>query len=451
MKTSPLAPARFPDMDPVDGVQFATAATGVKYKGRDDVLLVHLSPGTAVAGVFTKSSTRADPVLDCQTKIGTESDAAAAFLINAGNANAFTGHQGQATVSELTQAVSRCLDLPESRVFTSSTGVIGEPLDHTQITAHLDAMTASLGTASFEAAASAIRTTDTYPKAACRTVDVDGKTVTLAGIAKGSGMIAPDMATMLVYIFTDAALTQSDAQSLVSNLADSTFNCITVDSDTSTSATLLVAATGASGVRVTENNLGFMEALRRVMTDLAHQVVRDGEGAQKLIEVRVGGAVSDASAKTVALAIANSPLVKTAIAGEDANWGRVVMAVGKAGEPAERDKLSIAFGGIAVAQNGVCVEGYDAAPVAAHLAGCDIFLDVDYSLGAGLAVVWTTLGIFNFAHGAFIAVGAYAAWQVGSGDAWGLGTLAGAVSAASECLGLRRLAAEPLVGSPTVW
>jgi glutamate N-acetyltransferase/amino-acid N-acetyltransferase len=292
-------------------------------------------------------------------------------------------------VKGITGAVAGALDLPEARVFTSSTGVIGEKLPDDRITAKLDELAGTLSPSGLADAARAIMTTDTFPKGSTTTVMIDDQPVQIAGIAKGSGMIAPDMATMLVYIFTDAVIEQPVLQSMVSVLNDSTFNCITVDSDTSTSDTLLVAATGASGIRVTEHSMGFMEGLRRVMLDLAHQVVRDGEGATKFVEISVTGASSDTDARTHAMAIANSPLVKTAVAGEDPNWGRVVMAVGKSGAPANRDTLSIWFGPLLVAKDGWVYPGYNEDEAAAYMKNDAIQIHVDLGLGGGTATVWT--------------------------------------------------------------
>ncbi|WP_187428433.1 Glutamate N-acetyltransferase 2 [Roseobacter fucihabitans] len=385
---SPLAPASFPDLPIIDGVRFATVAAGVKYQGRTDVMLAQLVPGTAIAGVFTKSSTRSASVLDCQAKLGGNSDDGAAILVNSGNSNAFTGRGGVAAVETITQAAATACAVPQKRVFTSSTGVIGEPLPFERITSHLDALAGSLDEKAIESAARAIMTTDTFPKGACTTVTLRGGTINIAGIAKGSGMIAPDMATMLVYIFTDAKISQSELQGLVSQHNAKTFNCITVDSDTSTSDTVLVAATGESGVDVNGQS-AFSQALYGVMLDLAHQVVRDGEGARKFVEIAVTGALDDAEARVHALSIANSPLVKTAIAGEDANWGRVVMAVGKSGATADRDLLSIRFGDVVVAENGWVSPGYDESKAAAHMKGDTLVIGVDIGLGQGRATVWT--------------------------------------------------------------
>jgi len=385
---SPLAPARFPNLPIIDGVQFATCAAGVRYQGRTDVMLATLVPGTTIAGTFTRSTTRAAPVLDCQAKIGGNSDAGAAILVNSGNANAFTGKHGITAVEAITAATSTAVNIPQARIFTSSTGVIGEPLAYERITAALDELAAKLSAANIEPAARAIMTTDTFPKGAAAKVEVGGKTVSIAGIAKGSGMIAPDMATMLVYIFTDAAVDQSILQAMVSEATETTFNCITVDSDTSTSDSLIVAATGASGVDVGANS-GFKDALHGVMLDLAHQVVRDGEGATKFVEVAVTGAANNADAKTHALAIANSPLIKTAIAGQDPNWGRVVMAIGKSGAAADRDLLTIRFGDVEVARDGWQHPQYSEAAAAAHMKGENIVIGVDLGLGDGRATVWT--------------------------------------------------------------
>ncbi len=387
-KTSPLAPAGFPDLPAIDGVRFATVEAGVRYTGRTDVMLAVLDPGTSVAGVFTRSATRAAPVLDCQDKIGGSSDGPAAILVNSGNANAFTGHYGQNSVAEVTQAVAKATGVPVERVFTSSTGVIGEPLPHDRIVSQLEALKSGLSRHAIEDAARAIMTTDTFPKGASAQVEIDGKTVSIVGIAKGSGMIAPDMATMLVYIFTDALVDQSALQSMLGAQTDRTFNCITVDSDTSTSDSLLLCATGASGVNAT-GNAAFAEALESVMLDLAQQVVRDGEGATKFVEIRVTGAASDADAKVHGLAIANSPLVKTAIAGEDPNWGRVVMAIGKAGATADRDLLSISFGDILVAEKGWVSPDYREEDAAAYMKGQDLVIAVDLGLGEGRSTVWT--------------------------------------------------------------
>jgi len=385
---SPLAPTGFPTLPVIEGVKFASIAAGVKYQGRTDVMLATLVPGTVVAGAFTRSATRSAPVLDCQAKLGQTSDQGAAILVNSGNSNAFTGKGGVAAVEAITDAVARACDLPQTRVFTSSTGVIGEPLPFERITAVLDTLAASTKANGIAAAAKAIMTTDTFPKGSFAKIEIDGRTVSISGIAKGSGMIAPDMATMLVYIFTDAKISQPALQALVSAQNEKTFNCITVDSDTSTSDSLIVAATGTSGVAV-DDNPEFARALLGVMQDLAHQVVRDGEGATKFVEITVTGAANGADAKTHAMSIANSPLVKTAIAGEDANWGRIVMAVGKSGAAADRDRLGIRFGDVEVAKNGWRSENYSEEAAAAHMKGDHIVIGVEIGLGMGAATVWT--------------------------------------------------------------
>lgn len=388
-KVSPLAPEAFPDLPVIEGVSFAAAQAGVRYKGRTDVMLARLVAGTTMAGVFTRSATRSAPVLDCQGKIGLDSTEGAAIIVNSGNSNAFTGKNGVVSTRAVTNAAAKALGLPESRVFSSSTGVIGEPLPHDRITAKLDELAGKLDKSAISDAARAIMTTDTFPKGAAAEIAIDGKVVKIAGIAKGSGMIAPDMATMLVYIFTDAAAERDDLQRLLSELTDVTFNCITVDSDTSTSDTLLLAATGASGVKVDAGTKAFREALHGVMLDLAHQVVRDGEGATKFVEVAVTGAETDADAKTHAMAIANSPLIKTAIAGEDPNWGRVVMAIGKSGAAADRDLLTIRFGDLLVAEDGWVSPDYDEAAAAAYMKGEYLRISIDLGLEQGACTVWT--------------------------------------------------------------
>ncbi|MFY0659551.1 MAG: bifunctional glutamate N-acetyltransferase/amino-acid acetyltransferase ArgJ [Shimia sp.] len=386
---SPLAPEHFPNLPVIGGVSFSAIEAGIKYSGRKDVMLAVLQPGSTVAGVFTKSATRSAAVLDCQTKIGSEDPSGAAILVNAGNANAFTGSNGESSVRAVTQAVAACTGLPESRVFTSSTGVIGEPLPHGRITSKLEALRGELSEDNIEDAAEAIRTTDTFAKGACTSIKVGDKTVNIAGIAKGSGMIAPDMATMLVYIFTDAKISRAELQTLVSELNEVTFNAITVDSDTSTSDTLLVAATGASEVELSSDSVEFKNALHDVMRDLAHQVVRDGEGATKFVEVKVTGAQTTADARIHASSIANSPLVKTAIAGEDPNWGRVVMAIGKSGAAADRDLLSIRFGDLLVAENGWVSPTYKEEDGSDYMKQQNIVVHVDLGLGDAEDTMWT--------------------------------------------------------------
>lgn len=388
LPVSPLAPASFPELPVIKGVRFAAAAAGVKYQGRTDVMLAVMDPGTAVAGVFTRSKTRSAPVLDCQAKLGGAAESGAAILVNSGNSNAFTGHYGQKSVAQITAAIADAAGVPADRVFTASTGVIGEPLPHDRIVAKIDELNSALDVNAIEGAAKAIMTTDTFAKGACATVGIGGKTVKIAGIAKGSGMIAPDMATMLVYIFTDAKVEQSALQDQLVEICNRTFNCITVDSDTSTSDSLMLCATGASGIDAT-GNAEFAAGLERVMRDLSHQVVRDGEGATKFVEIQVTGAASDSEAKVHGMSIANSPLVKTAIAGEDPNWGRVVMAIGKSGAAADRDLLSISFGDVLVAEKGWVSPDYKEELGAAEMQKQEITIKVDLGLGSGKATVWT--------------------------------------------------------------
>ncbi len=391
-KVSPLAPPRFPDLPAIGGVSLATAQAGVRYGGRTDVMLARLAPGTAVAGTFTRSRTRSAPVRDCEAKLGGPSDGPAAILVNSGNSNAFTGRAGLAAVEALCVRTAEALGTAPARVFTSSTGVIGEPLPWERIAGALPGLAASLAAGDapggLEAAARAIMTTDTFPKGACATADLPGGPVRIAGIAKGSGMIAPDMGTMLVYVFTDAQAERGWLQEVVSGATERTFNRITVDGDTSTSDTLLLAATGASGLDAT-GSAAFAAAVERVFLDLALLVVRDGEGAAKLIEVAVTGAASEADAKRVAFSIANSPLVKTACAGEDANWGRIVMAVGKSGAEADRDRLLIRFGDIVVARDGARAPDYSEEAASAYMKRSELVLGVDLGLGAFAATVWT--------------------------------------------------------------
>ena len=389
MAKSPLAPAQFPTLPNVAGVRFGTLAAGIKYQNRSDVMLAELAPGTSIAGVFTQSATRSAAVLDCQKKLGLPAAGGAAILVNSGNANAFTGHRGMASVEALTKALSDQLELSETRVFTASTGVIGEPLPHEKISTRIPELIADLDAEGIAMAAQAIMTTDTYPKGASAQVETPSGPVNIVGIAKGSGMIAPDMATMLAYIFTDAQIEQAELQGLLSLLNEVTFNAITVDSDTSTSDTLILAATGASGHRVSAQNTAFAEGLHQVMRDLAHQVVRDGEGARKFVEVRLTGAASDQDAKQHAKAIANSPLVKTALAGEDPNWGRIVMALGKSGAAAERDLIKIWLGDILVAEQGWVATSYSEERGAAYMKNAELVIAVDLGMGNGAAIVWT--------------------------------------------------------------
>lgn len=388
---SPLAPASFPALPEIDGVRFAAGAVGIKKANRVDVMLAEIAPGSAIAGVFTRSATRSAAVLDCQSKLARLSgDEGFAIVVNSGNANTFTGKRGVTDVELVAEAAGKALGIPASHVFTSSTGVIGEPLPASKITDALPGIAASLDATATEPAARAIMTTDTFPKGAVATLDLDDTPVTIMGFAKGSGMIAPDMATMLGYIFTDAAIAPDVLQAMLSGCNRASFNAVTVDSDTSTSDTVLMAATGRAGnPRITAPHAAFQTALLQVMQDLAHQIVRDGEGATKFVEVRVSGADSDADADRVARAIANSPLVKTAIAGEDPNWGRIVMAVGKSGAKADRDLLTIRFGDILVAEQGWVAESYTEDAGAGYMKQQELLIDVDLGLGQGAATVWT--------------------------------------------------------------
>ncbi len=386
---SPLAPEGFPDIGVIDGVRFSSAAAGVKYKGRTDVMLAQLSAGSTIAGVFTSSATRSAPVLDCQEKLGLISDEGAAIIVNSGNSNAFTGKIGTDAMKAVVNGVADKLSLSPERVFSASTGVIGEPLPADRIINKLDDLVRDLSENGIEDAARAIMTTDTYAKGAVAEVQIGAKTVKIAGIAKGSGMIAPDMATMLVYLFTDAQVPQEDLQTLLSEVNKYTFNAITVDSDTSTSDTVLLAATGGSKVVVTKDTTEFKAGLHSVMRDLAHQVVRDGEGASKFVEIEVIGAQNDRDAKTHAFAIANSPLVKTALAGSDPNWGRIVMAIGKSGALADRDRIKIWFGDILVATDGFVAPSYTENDGATYMQKAELRIRVDIGLGAGHFTAWT--------------------------------------------------------------
>jgi glutamate N-acetyltransferase/amino-acid N-acetyltransferase len=394
---SPLAPkAGFPSLPRIAGVEFAAVAAGVRYPNRKDVMLVRLAPGTAIAGAFTLSSTRAACVLDCEAKLRVKvtPDTGAAIVVNSGNANAFTGAVGQTSVDAVTGSVATALNLPAARVFSSSTGVIGEPLPHDRITARISDLLAALDESAIEMAARAIMTTDTFPKGASAEVQGDGGMIRISGIAKGSGMIAPDMATMLVYIFTDAKISAANLQKMVSRQVDDSFNAITVDSDTSTSDALIVAATGRSGAAEIANlrspaAKAFEAALGAVMLDLAQQVIRDGEGATKFVEIAVTGAATREDAHRVAMSIANSPLVKTAIAGQDPNWGRIVMAVGKSGAKADRDRLSIRFGDILVAEKGWRNPDYTEADGTAYMKRDSLVISVDLGLGRAARRVWT--------------------------------------------------------------
>ena len=393
---SPLAPENgFPILPQIQGIRFAAAAANVKYSERNDVMLIECAAGSSIAGLFTRSSTRSASVLDCQNKLKTGTgDKGAAILVNSGNSNAFTGSYGEESVQKICTAVSNEMKIPLNSVFTASTGVIGEKLPHKKIISKVKELNSKLDEYSAESAARAIMTTDTFPKGACSSFSINNSIVNISGFAKGSGMIAPDMATMLVYIMTDIAIEKNILQNILAKLNEKTFNSITVDSDTSTSDSLMLIATGQSGNKIIIDEhsveaLKFSEELHAVMLNLAKQVVRDGEGATKFLEIEVNGAVSEKSAKIVALAIANSPLIKTAIAGEDPNWGRVVMGVGKSGEPADRDKISIWFGDILVAQHGWGSSSYSENLGQNYMKNQELKITVDLGIGDGSAKVWT--------------------------------------------------------------
>ncbi len=405
---SPLAPESFADLPAIEGVRLATAATGVKYKGRDDLLLCVLDRGATIAGVLTTSKTCSAPVDLCRANLS--KGKVRAIVANASNANAFTGKTGRLTVEATVAEACKVVGCDASEVYLASTGVIGEPLDPAPITARLSDLNDAATAEAWMAAARAIMTTDTFPKLATATARLGGKTVTINGIAKGSGMIAPDMATMLSFVFTDAGLPRGLMQKMLSDAADRSFNSITVDGDTSTSDTLLLCATGKSGIapkgiRTIDDAAlkSFRNALDKVLQDLAHQTVRDGEGASKFVSITVAGAENDTAARRIGLAIANSPLVKTAIAGEDANWGRIVMAVGKSGEMADRDRLKIRIGGILVASRGGVHPGYDENKLVPHMKGQKIDIAVDVGVGKGTATVWTC----DLSHGYIDINGSY--------------------------------------------
>ena len=393
---SPLAPKNgFPKLPKIKGIRLASVTANIKYADRDDVMLMECAAGSSIAGVFTRSSTRSASVLDCQNKLVNRSDkTAAAIIVNSGNSNAFTGTHGEVSVQNICASISSEMNIPLNSIFSASTGVIGEKLPHEKIINKIEELNSKLSEYSLESAARAIMTTDTFPKGAYSSFSINGSNVNISGFAKGSGMIAPDMATMLVYIMTDVSIKRNILQNILTKLNEKTFNCITVDSDTSTSDSLMVIATGQSKTETivdefSDEALKFTEELNSVMLSLAKQVVRDGEGATKFLEVEVRGAVSDISAKTVALAIANSPLIKTAVAGEDPNWGRVVMGVGKSGEPADRDKISIWFGNILVAEQGWVASSYREDLGQNYMKNQELKITVDLAIGDGSATVWT--------------------------------------------------------------
>ncbi|MBR0725942.1 bifunctional glutamate N-acetyltransferase/amino-acid acetyltransferase ArgJ [Bradyrhizobium manausense] len=386
---SPLAPKNVPDMPVIAGVRLATAEAGIRYKNRTDVLLAIMDKGTAVAGVFTKSKCPSAPVEWCRAKL--KGGKARALVVNSGNANAFTGKTGRSSTALTAKIAAKAVGCSESEIFLASTGVIGEPLDATKFDGVLGRLAEPGEPGDYLAAAKAIMTTDTFPKVATATVKLGKARVTINGMAKGAGMIAPDMATMLSFIFTDAPIAPAALQALLKAGVEDTFNAVTIDGDTSTSDTLLAFATGAAAEhgapkisRASDPRLkAFTKAFNQILANLSEQVARDGEGARKLVEITVEGAKTKASARKIAMSIANSPLVKTAIAGEDANWGRVVMAVGKAGEPADRDKLSISFNGIRVAKNGARDPSYDEAQVSEAMKAPEIAIKVALGLGKG--------------------------------------------------------------------
>ncbi len=403
---SPLAPATVPALPPIPGVRLGAIEAGIKYKDRHDLALWVLDEGTTIAGVFTKSLTAGAPVV--WSKEALVGGSARAIVVNSGNSNAFTGRAGKETVEATAKAAAELAGCRLNQVFIASTGVIGEPIPADHIPRILPTLHGEIGSDRWADAGRAIMTTDTFPKFATAAANLGGKEVRINGVAKGSGMIAPDMATMLGFLCTDAAIPAGVLQELLSSATERSFNAITVDSDTSTSDTVLLCATGKAGNAAPSNATDpaladFVKALDTVCLDLAHQIVRDGEGASKFVEIAVTGAASDHAAKRVGLSVANSPLVKTAIAGEDANWGRIVMAVGKSGEEADRDKLQIRIGGVTITDQGQVVPGYDETPVARHMKGQEIMIEVDIGIGSGTATVWTC----DLTHGYIDINGSY--------------------------------------------
>jgi glutamate N-acetyltransferase/amino-acid N-acetyltransferase len=393
---SPFAPAELPELPPVRGVRLATGAAGIRYQGRTDLLLIELADSTAAAGALTRSATAAAPVGWCRTVL--EQGRARAVVVNAGNANAFTGSAGDRAVERTAVAAGALLGCPADQVLVASTGVIGEPLPAEKIESALPHLADRLEAAAWRQAADAIMTTDTFPKLAGRRLLIDGVEVVINGIAKGAGMIAPDMATsmatLLAFVATDAAIAPSALQALVAPAVEQSFNAMTIDGDTSTNDTLLVFATSGARHRpiadaTDPRAADFAAALTEVLIELAQQIAKDGEGASKFVTIRVSGAETDLSARRIGLTIANSPLVKTAIAGEDANWGRIIAAVGRSGERIEPARLRLRIGGVLVAADGGPAAGYDEAPVVAHIKGREIAIDLDLGLGRGAATVWT--------------------------------------------------------------
>jgi len=403
---SPLAPGGFPALPPISGVRLAAFAAGIRYAGRNDLMLVELAPGSTVAGVFTQSTMPGQPVIWCRECL--PHGKVRAIVVNSGNANVFTGRAGRQVVEGTAATAARLFGCDPREVYIASTGVIGEPPPADRISAALPSVVGLLDAAAWQPAARAIMTTDTFPKGATATAAIDDVAVRINGFAKGSGMIAPDMATMLVYLFTDAALSPQVLQPLLVAANERSFNSMTVDGDTSTSDTVLLCATGEARHDPVASSddprlAGFRGALEAVMTDLAQQIARDGEGAQKFVAIEITGAETDRAARRIGLTIGNSPLVKTAIAAGDANWGRIVMAVGRAGEKADRDRLSISVGGIQIAAHGGPVPGYDEAPVAEHMKGREITIAVDLGIGRGKATVWTC----DLTHGYIDINGSY--------------------------------------------
>ena len=403
---SPLAPGGFPALLPISGVRLAAFAAGIRYAGRNDLMLVELAPGSTVAGVFTQSTMPGQPVIWCRECL--PHGKVRAIVVNSGNANVFTGRAGRQVVEGTAATAARLFGCDPREVYIASTGVIGEPPPADRISAALPSVVGLLDAAAWQPAARAIMTTDTFPKGATATAAIDDVAVRINGFAKGSGMIAPDMATMLVYLFTDAALSPQVLQPLLVAANERSFNSMTVDGDTSTSDTVLLCATGEARHDPVASSddprlAGFRGALEAVMTDLAQQIARDGEGAQKFVAIEITGAETDRAARRIGLTIGNSPLVKTAIAAGDANWGRIVMAVGRAGEKADRDRLSISVGGIQIAAHGGPVPGYDEAPVAEHMKGREITIAVDLGIGRGKATVWTC----DLTHGYIDINGSY--------------------------------------------
>jgi glutamate N-acetyltransferase/amino-acid N-acetyltransferase len=406
LPVSPLAPAAEPVLPKIAGVRLAGSAIGLKKNGARDLMLAELAPGTTIAGALTRSLCPSAPIEWCRKAL--KGGKARAIVVNSGNSNAFTGNAGDLTVAATVKGAMALFGCAADEVFIASTGVIGQPLPPDAISKALPAIAKTVKATGWKNAAEAIRTTDTFAKAVTRTVTIGDTRVTINGIAKGSGMIAPDMATMLAFLFTDAAIPAHILQKIVDRAVKRSFNAITVDSDTSTSDTVLFAATGAAQHKpvhdIDDKHLkDFRRAVESAMIELAQLIVRDGEGASKFVTIKVRGAASGGAARRVGLSIANSPLVKTAIAGEDANWGRIVMAVGKAGERADRDRLGIAIGGVAITRNGQIVDGYDETPVAQHMKGTDIDIDVDLDIGKGKATVWTC----DLTHGYIDINGSY--------------------------------------------